>query len=1057
MPRLKGPVPQVQAKEGPMPQLVKKRRSGWAVLAVGALVASILVVGASPAAAAPRQPDDEAPWKACLGPAMADQGFTDVSMSTHASHYGNINCLAYYDITVGRSAGVFDPGGNVTRSQMALFLARAADVADIDLGEAEIDVEFTDLNADDTERFDAINRLVGAGIMFGDTETSFDPPSETVFAPTDYVTRWEMAMFLFAFLDRALTSVLIDELPNSVEGNLDGTGHVELRSRDGETGVAPDDYFRDARRQTPEHVNDRISAVYELGVTIGQNDTVGEEGVYNPNGLVTRAQMATFIMRAMGHTNLRPAGLTAQSTNDDTQVSMRDADFGPIGDVRTEVFTTNFPDDAFDANGECIGQYVEVQDPSFDDCMIDRGDRLTDGETGNALWEGVGLARKNRLIITCNAPGSEHDEYQFMAATRGSDTDYTIYAWSSSIGDEADADDVFESVEANVLTELTEAVKFIVTGEGSGYEEVTADDPDNIHVGVSHPGLHIKMGQTVTFTVQLLDEDGNPVGPTPGVNNYFEVVEDTYLEAPDAPPDSGTLIFARSNLSLGMTGLVYDGDTPPLSRSIDPRELHARDDVVDKIAAFPTVGDLDYTRIRSIMEPDSSGQFTVPVSYSDPVRLRNNRDALVRVTIIPRPGNPLEAREMTMPMDEAILTIGNGVQVPDVRFSDNAPVATTVEASAEHYRIRSLRNRNSIAVSVLDQYGALYRGGEYVVEASDTDHDDIEDGTEDNDPPTPADPLEGNDFPDQFRVSTSGRRSLGYTHTGTDPERQDVTLELKLAELRIPVRIPREIPERDDSRTPYVNEAAIGRTDDPNTADVDERDDPSTPYINEGSIADGNDDETTAFDESVFGELVAAVPATDDDPAEPAMLADDSTTTAVNEALIGVEDDPDTETVNEAVFGIADDPDTETVDEGSYGIVATEVFILEADDPVSVYWAIVAAGAAMGQNMIGDPILLGDPSANYIVVDEEGDLLNSEATPVAYPYGADDNFVVEGASVTLDQFEEILAQYDPFDLHGGLIALLGDLTWSGYDYTRPRDGATWSIDRLSCREPASGD
>ena len=47
MPRLKGPVPQVQAKEGPMPQLVKKRRSGWAVLAVGALVASILAVGAS--------------------------------------------------------------------------------------------------------------------------------------------------------------------------------------------------------------------------------------------------------------------------------------------------------------------------------------------------------------------------------------------------------------------------------------------------------------------------------------------------------------------------------------------------------------------------------------------------------------------------------------------------------------------------------------------------------------------------------------------------------------------------------------------------------------------------------------------------------------------------------------------------------------------------------------------------------------------------------------------------------------------------------------------------
>ena len=38
-----------------MPQLVKKRRSGWAVLAVGALVASLLAVGAAPAGAAADQ------------------------------------------------------------------------------------------------------------------------------------------------------------------------------------------------------------------------------------------------------------------------------------------------------------------------------------------------------------------------------------------------------------------------------------------------------------------------------------------------------------------------------------------------------------------------------------------------------------------------------------------------------------------------------------------------------------------------------------------------------------------------------------------------------------------------------------------------------------------------------------------------------------------------------------------------------------------------------------------------------------------------------------------
>ena len=66
-------------------------------------------------------------------------------------------------------------------------------------------------------------------------------------------------------------------------------------------------------------MNDRISATYELGITKGTNRMIGEDGTFDPNGLVTRAQMASFIMRTMGHTNLRPAGLTAQSTNDDTR------------------------------------------------------------------------------------------------------------------------------------------------------------------------------------------------------------------------------------------------------------------------------------------------------------------------------------------------------------------------------------------------------------------------------------------------------------------------------------------------------------------------------------------------------------------------------------------------------------------------------------------------------------------------------------------------------------------------------------------------------------------
>ena len=498
-----------------MPQLVKKRRSGWAVLAVGALVASILAVGASPAAAAARKPDFESQWKACLGPALVANDFSDVSMDS--VHYENINCLDHYGITVGKGDGTFDPEGNVTRSQMALFLARAADAAGIDLGDATAN-DFTDVNADDEERADAINRLVDAGIMFGDTDVSFDPPSTTLFAPADHVTRWEMAWFLFAFLDHALDSVMVDVWPKTVDG--DSADRVELGSEDGgRSGTRPDDHFGDARRQTPFDVNDRISAIYELGITTGLDGKIGVDGVFNPNGLVTRAQMASLVMRTMGHTNLRPAGLSAQSTDDDTQVSVRDADFVPIPGDRTEVFTTNFPDDAFNVNGACIVQYTQNQDPGFDECQIDVGDRLTSDDDGNALWEGVGLKSGNRLTIPCTAGGTVFDTYTFMSGTRGADTDYTIFAWKGGIGDTVSKDNLIKSSPANVLTRLNDATKAVVTGGVVG-------------ASITDAGIHVPMGRSVTFTVQLRDEKGRDVGPSPDADNSFNIRIDTYTEQP---------------------------------------------------------------------------------------------------------------------------------------------------------------------------------------------------------------------------------------------------------------------------------------------------------------------------------------------------------------------------------------------------------------------------------------------------------------------------------------------------------------------------------------------
>ena len=454
-----------------------------------------------------------------MGPAAASNDFTDVA--DDSVHLESINCLAYYGITEGKTADTFDPQGNVTRSQMALFLARAADVAGIDLGDESM-VGFVDVDANDTERASAINRLVARGIMFGDTTTSFDPPSATHFAPGEPLTRWEMAMFLFAFLDYALDSVLIDQLPDALEGNTDGMGGIEHSDTNGDgIGVAVDDYFRDAVRETPAHVAARIAAIYELGVTTGVNNKVGEAGQFDPNGLVTRAQMASFVMRSLNHTNLRPAGVTAQYVGSETQVSVRGAgpDFLPVVDQRVEVFYTHFENAAFDSAGECVVWYVGAYDQTpREACEIDRGDVETD-DFGNAIIEndrGV----NNKLLIHCSTGSGGTGNN--VAGTYALDIDepssiavFKSWAWAGDLYDEVDSD-----------TERFE----VVPGNASGHAS-----PSPTHAVVEGGSAnHLKMGSTVEYTIQTSVVNPNasaanepaylPASPVPGEQYGFTVI-----------------------------------------------------------------------------------------------------------------------------------------------------------------------------------------------------------------------------------------------------------------------------------------------------------------------------------------------------------------------------------------------------------------------------------------------------------------------------------------------------------------------------------------------------
>ena len=363
------------------------------MLAAGALVASLLAVSASPVGAAQEKADHKATTSACVGDALDDQAYTDVS-DGHAFRDA-INCIAYYGITDGTGDGsTFSPNDDVTRAQMAVFLARAAGVAGVDLGDAK-DQGFDDIGDLWQEAQDAINQLAGKGIL----------PKGGSYRPDDAMTRAEMATALIGLLDAA----------EAVDINNDGT--IDLGD-DGADDDA-DDYFADARALSPRTVDRAAAALFELGVTNGTGRAAVVDAKktpldtnFDPNGTVDRGQMAAFITRALAHTSARPEGVTAQAVGNKVLVSVRDGEYSPVSNAWVEVFYVETADEdgALNADGEC-GRLVLGTGDGLHPCEIDGSDLLTNGN-GDAETQAIDVP----------------------------DDGVVAWAWTGDIGDEVDDD-----------------------------------------------------------------------------------------------------------------------------------------------------------------------------------------------------------------------------------------------------------------------------------------------------------------------------------------------------------------------------------------------------------------------------------------------------------------------------------------------------------------------------------------------------------------------------------------------------------------------------------------
>ena len=163
-----------------------------------------------------------------------------------------IACIYALGITTGTNPTTYSPGADVTRAQMASFLARlykAATGTDAPVA----DTPFTDVETT-SSTYDDIGRIYGLGITTGTNPTTYSPGAD--------VTRAQMASFL-ARLYKAVT---------------------------GTDAPVADTPFTDV--ETTSSAYDDIGRIYGLGITTGTTPTT-----YSPATDVNRAQMASFLAR----------------------------------------------------------------------------------------------------------------------------------------------------------------------------------------------------------------------------------------------------------------------------------------------------------------------------------------------------------------------------------------------------------------------------------------------------------------------------------------------------------------------------------------------------------------------------------------------------------------------------------------------------------------------------------------------------------------------------------------------------------------------------------------
>ncbi len=186
---------------------------------------------------------------ACPSGSTPASAFEDLGDSVHVP---GITCAAWWGVASGRTASTFDPGGSVTRGQLASFVARTLETAGLQLPADALDAFGDDAGSVHHAR---INQLAALGVVQG--------RGDGTFAPDAVVTRAEMATFLVR-------------------------AHDALSATD--LAAGPDRFADDGDSVHAGNI-DKVAAAGLAGGT--------SSSTFAPTAPVQRGQMATFLSRTL--------------------------------------------------------------------------------------------------------------------------------------------------------------------------------------------------------------------------------------------------------------------------------------------------------------------------------------------------------------------------------------------------------------------------------------------------------------------------------------------------------------------------------------------------------------------------------------------------------------------------------------------------------------------------------------------------------------------------------------------------------------------------------------